>query len=91
MMPEFYRKLTDDTIESQEPDGEEIVDSMKRAAITGPDTIQWTETCYCSPPLNHERQTIYDTYFFDLEAIPVESYKEYPGRPFMDYLKSVQI
>jgi hypothetical protein len=90
MMPEFYRKLTDNTIKSQKLDGEEIVDSMKRAAITGPDTIQWTETCYCSPPLNHERQTVYDKYFFDLEVIPVESYKEYPGRPFMEYLKSVQ-
>jgi hypothetical protein len=90
MMPEFYDKLTDGTILRQEPDGEEIVDSMKRAAITGPDTIQWTETCYCSPPLKHERQTVYDRYLFDIETVPVEGYKEYPGRPFMEYLESLQ-
>ena len=90
MMPEFYRKLTDGTIQRQEPDGEEIVDSMKRAAITGPDTIQWTETCYCSPPLKHERQTVYDRYLFDLETVPVEDYKEYAGKSFMEYLESLQ-
>lgn len=90
MMPELYRKLTDGSILSQEPDGEEIADSMKRAAITGPGTIQWTETCYCSPPLKHERETVYDKYFFDLETVPVQVYKEYPGKPFMKYLESLQ-
>jgi hypothetical protein len=90
MMPEFYRKLTDGTILRQEPDGKEIVDSMKRAVITGPGTIQWTETCYCSPPLKHERQTVYDRYLFDLETVRVESYKEYAGKSFMEYLKSLQ-
>lgn len=90
MMPEFYRRLTDGTILRQEPDGEEIVDSMKRAVITGPGTIQWTETCYCSPPLKHERQTVYDRYLFDLETVPAESYKEYAGKSFMEYLKSLQ-
>lgn len=90
MMPEFYRKLIDGTIQSQKPDGEEIVDSMKRAVITGPDIIQWTENCYCSPPLKHERQTIYDKYLFDLETAPLDDYKEYSGKSFMDYLGSLQ-
>ena len=34
--PDFYRKLTDGSIEDQEPDGREIVASMKRARITEP-------------------------------------------------------
>lgn len=89
-MREFYRKLTDGTILSQEPDGEEIVDSMKRATITGSDTIQWTETCYCSPPLKHERQTVYDKYLFDIETVPVERYERYAGKPFIEYLESLK-
>ena len=90
MMPEFYRKLSNGTIQNQEPDGAEIVDSMKRAVITGPDTVQWTETCYCSPPLKHERETVYDKYFSDLETVPVESYRKYSGKPFMEYLQDLK-
>jgi hypothetical protein len=89
-MPEFYHKLTDGTILSQEPDGQEIADSMKRATITGPGTIQWTETCYCSPPLKHERQTVYDKYLFDLETMPTDGHKQYAGESFMGHLKSLQ-
>ena len=33
-MGEFYRKLTDGTIQNQKPDGQEIVNSVKRAKIT---------------------------------------------------------
>ena len=48
-MSEFYQKLTDGTIENQKPDGQEIINSMKRAKITSPKTIQWSEICFCSP------------------------------------------
>ena len=33
-MEEFYQKLTDGTIANQKPDGQEIVNSMKRAKLT---------------------------------------------------------
>jgi hypothetical protein len=33
-MKQFFQKLTDGTIESQKPDGAEILNSMKRAKIT---------------------------------------------------------
>ncbi len=36
----FYQKLTDGTIQNQKPDGQEIINSMKRAKITEPNTIQ---------------------------------------------------
>ena len=45
-LPEFYRKLTDGSIESERPDGREIVASMKRARITEPGVIQWYETFF---------------------------------------------
>jgi len=37
---EFYKKLTDGTIENQNPDGEEIISSMKRAVINEQDVIE---------------------------------------------------
>ena len=42
-MKEFYQKLTDGTIQNQKPDGQEIIDSMKRAKIIEPNVIQWSE------------------------------------------------
>ncbi len=38
-MGEFYQKLTDGTIQNQKPDGQEIINSMKRAKITEPNAI----------------------------------------------------
>lgn len=88
-MPEFYQKLTDGTIEHQKPDGKEIIDSMKRAKITSNNEIMWSETCYCSPPLQHERQTVYDKYLSDIKTEPIEEYTEYNGIPFMEYLEKL--
>lgn len=88
-MPEFYRKLTDGTISSQKPDGEEIVSSMRRAKITEPNTIRWTETCYCSPPLEHERNTVYDSYLSEIDTRPVDDYMEFEGKPFIDYIEKL--
>lgn len=85
-LPEFYRKLTDGTIAAQKPEGREIIDSMDRARIIGPDQVQWSETCYCSPPLRHERQTVYDRYFTDIETEPIDAYEVCEGQPFMDFL-----
>ena len=64
-MNKFYQKLTDGTIKNQKPDGQEIINSMKRAKITGPDLIQWSEMCFCSPPLKHERETVYNNFLTD--------------------------
>jgi hypothetical protein len=83
---EFYLRLTDGTIFNQKPDGKELVASMGRARITEPGVIQWTEKCFCDPPLKHERETVYDRFFIDMETVPVEEYKEFEGEPFMDFL-----
>ena len=87
-MGEFYQKLTDGTIQNQKPDGQEIINSMKRAKITSPKTIQWSEMCFCSPPLKHERETIYNHYLTDLETQTIEDYVEFDGESFYDYLES---
>jgi len=85
-MGEFYQKLTDGTIQNQKPDGQEIINSMKRAKITEPNIIQWSEMCFCSPPLKHERETVYNHFLTDLETEEIDDYIEYEGEFFMDFL-----
>ncbi len=85
-MEEFYQKLTDGTIQNQKPDGEEIIAAMKRAKITESNIIQWSEMCFCSTPLKHERETVYDHFLTDMETKIIAGYVEYDGESFMDFL-----
>ena len=87
-MGEFYQKLTDGTIQNQKPDGQEIVNSMKRAKITAPKIIQWSEMCFCPTPLKHERETIYNNFLTDLETKTIDNYIEFDGESFFDFLES---
>ncbi len=87
-MEEFYQKLTDGTIQNQKPDGQEIVNSMKRAKITEPEMIQWSEMCFCSLPLKHERETIYNHFLTDIETEIVDNYIEFDGKSFFDFLET---
>ena len=68
----FQRALLDGTIARQEPDGQEIVESMERAVVTEAGDVEWSEVCYCQRPLQHERATVYDRYFDDLTTEAVE-------------------
>ena len=86
---EFYSKLVDGTIVRQRPDGQEIVDSMNRATVMETGEIQWSETCYCNSPLEHERQTVLDHHFDDISTEVIEAHQTYEGRPFMDYLAAL--
>ncbi len=85
---EFFQKLTDGTIASQQPDGAEIVSSMKKAKIVGQGIIEWFETCYCDTPLKHERETVYDFYLNDITTELVDDRGELEGDSFWNYLKS---
>ena len=84
---EFLEKLTDGTIASQKPDGQEIVASMNRARVDESGVVRWSELCYCSTPLAHERATVYDQHFTDLETEVAEAHVEFDGQPFMEYLR----
>jgi hypothetical protein len=84
---ELYQKLTDDTIQNQKPDGPEIVSSMKRAKITAPKTIQWSEMCFCPTPLKHEQVTVYDHFLTNFETQTIDDYVEFEGEPFFDFLE----
>ena len=86
-MPAFYGVLTDGTIQKQKPDGAEIVSAMKRAKITGPDIIEWYETCYCPSPLQHERETVFDQYLANIETQLVEASEDIEGDSFWSYLE----
>ena len=85
-LKEFYGRLTDGTILGQEPDGREIVASMKRAMITSPGVIEWSERCFCDPPLKHERETVYDRYLTDMETEAIEDYVDFVGESFMGFM-----
>ena len=85
---EFYRKLADGTVAKQRPDGEEIVASMKRAVLTGPDIAEWYEMCFCPTPLEHERQTQYDFYFTDMTTEPANGYGEIQGASLWSHMAS---
>ena len=85
---EFYRKLTEGIIEKQRPDGSEIVSSMNRATIDDNGDINWTELCYCKTPLQHERATVYDTFFTDLITKPISNHKIIEGKSFMEKLSA---
>lgn len=86
-LDKFYRNLTDGTISNQKPDGQEIVASMKRAKITEPNTIQWSEMCFCNPPLKHERATVYDQFLTNLETQIIGDYVQFDGESFFDFLE----
>ena len=83
---EYLGKLTDGTIQSQSPDGQEIVDAMNRAVLTEEGNVSWSEVCYCPTPLAHERATVFDEHFEDLETEVIEGYEDHAGRSFMEYL-----
>ena len=83
---ELRRRLDDGSIAAQQPDGQEMVDSLHRAVVSESGDVRWSERCYCDPPLAHERATILDHYFDDIVTQPIADYREYDGRPFMDYL-----
>lgn len=83
---ELLRKLTDGTILAQKPDGQEIVESMGRAKIDEAGIVRWSEVCYCPTPLEHERLTVYDRYFADLQTEQVNDYVEFEGEDFLDHV-----
>jgi len=85
----FHQKLSDGTIAQRKPDGQEIVDSMKRAVVTDDGAIQWSEVCYCSTPLAHERETVLDKHFDNITTEEIDEYRNYQGTPFMSYLEEL--
>ena len=88
---ELYRKLTDGTVERQQPDGKEIVSAMGRAKIDSAGIVRWREVCYCPTPLEHERETVYDRHFVELKTEEVKEYVEYDGQPLMKYLTTQSV
>ena len=70
-LKDFFTVLTDGSVESQKPDGTTIVKAMKEAVMTDANHIEWYEVCYCSTPLKHERETVYDKYLLDFETTMV--------------------
>lgn len=89
MATAFLQKLSDGTIAAQRPDGAEIVASMKRAVVRDDGSVEWSEMCFCNPPLAHERSSVLDTYFVDMRTEPIHAHRQYNGRPFLDYLREL--
>ena len=49
---------------------------MKRAKITEPNVIQWSEVCFCSTPLKYERETVYNQFPEDIETKVIDEYEK---------------
>ena len=86
---ELLTKLTDGSVAAQRPDGSEIVRSLERAVVNTDGRIEWSERCYCSPPLAHERETVLDSHFDEITTEPVYTYQRYEGTPFMEHLAAL--
>lgn len=84
---EFFTRLTDGSIAAQRPDGQEIVAAMGRARIGSDGTVRWTETCYCPTPLKHERETVLDRFFTDIETDLIDGPVTVQGEPLMERLR----
>jgi len=90
LLAEFFAKLTDGSIQNQEPDGSTMVSAMKEAKITKEHELLWYEECYCSTPFAHERKTVYDTYLYDLKTQLVTELKDdISGDSFWEYMKKL--
>jgi hypothetical protein len=88
LISDLFAKLTDSTIKNQKPDGLEIIASMQRAIKTNNKTVEWYESCLCETPLKHERETIYDTYFYNFEIKLVSDDKQdIVGESFWAYME----
>ena len=60
---------------------------MNRARIGKDGLVRWSEVCHCSTPLAHERKTVLDDFFSDIETEEIEGYAEFEGESFMAYLE----
>ncbi|MDE0095301.1 MAG: hypothetical protein OXS40_02820 [Gammaproteobacteria bacterium] len=87
LVVELHRKLTDGSIKNQRPDGGEIYDAMNTAVIDENGETTWSMSCFCSTPLAHERETVFDLHFDDLKIESVPTRESYQGRSFMAYLE----
>lgn len=85
---EFLQRLNDGSIEQQKPDGPEIVRAMRSATIDDSGVVNWTEECFCPIPLMHERTTVYDLYFSNLETTVIPKHERPPGTSFIAQLSS---
>jgi hypothetical protein len=88
---ELLARLSDGSIEAQEPDGREILASMWRARIGFDGIVRWTETCFCPTPLAHERETVLEHYFSELEAVEVDQHRTFSGAPLMEHLAFLNV
>ncbi len=83
---ELYQLLTGGSLEDQAPDGPEILASMDRATMDSSGLVRWTELCYCSPPLKHERSTVYDEYFSELQTEETTGHEKFEGESFIQHI-----
>lgn len=86
----FKEALENGTVAGIGPDGREIVKGMESATISKSGDITWNMICFCSPPLEHEREAILDEYFEDMRIEPSKKDGLLSGGVrFLDQLESL--
>jgi len=84
---EFYKLINSVKLKIQWPDGPYIIGAMKKATIDSSGLVRWTELCYCPSPLWHERKTVYDKFFTDMETEVVDKHEDFEGESFIDSIR----
>lgn len=88
-MKDFFTALTDGSIAMQEPDGSYIVNAMQKAVKTDTNTLEWYQASHEDSSLQHERETVYEKYLYDIQTTPVdEEKKDLKGESFWDCLET---
>ena len=82
-------KLNDGTIAGQRPDGPEMVASMERAVVNAAGEVEWSEMCFCPSPLHHERATVLDAHFENIDTEAIDAHTIYEGKLLLSYLKEL--
>ena len=49
--------------------------------------VEWTELCFCTTPLAHERATVLDAHFDGITTEVIQAHKRYDGASFIEHLK----
>ncbi|MDX1600068.1 MAG: hypothetical protein R3191_00985 [Anaerolineales bacterium] len=71
-LEQLAERVRNGEVESMQPFGQALDESMRGARLRGPDEAVWEEEDYCRPPLKMEREAVLDDYFESIEVERVE-------------------
>lgn len=71
-LEQLAERVRSGEVQSMQPFGRALDESMRGARLRGPDEAVWEEEDYCRPPLKMERAAVLDDYFESIEVERVD-------------------